>query len=247
MGPPKITLIVSVVSLLSAVALVWADDMTDAQNDPNATGQSRSQIYVAAPDISASRGRTVCVRSCDGYYFPISASSSRGRWKTDAEACQSMYGAAGQAELYTYDTDGDVADAKSLTGERYGDQPFAFSYRVTYNQPCASQLQEGIASLRTRYFAALSRPLAPSKTKQRQVASLVPRPGARPANSENPETVANREGVFVPSEASAEPLRSVRQVGPGYYYSSAPTLTLAKSVSPSHSLWSGEANAAEAR
>jgi len=35
--------------------------------------------------------RTLCVRSCDGYYFPISYATGRGRFKTDAAVCASMY------------------------------------------------------------------------------------------------------------------------------------------------------------
>ncbi|CAN5322738.1 hypothetical protein BH10PSE9_BH10PSE9_16010 [soil metagenome] len=38
----KLTLAVSVASLFAAASPVLADDLTDAQNDPNATGQSGS-------------------------------------------------------------------------------------------------------------------------------------------------------------------------------------------------------------
>ena len=53
----------------------------------------------------ASTGRAICVRLCDGYYFPIEYSASRRRMKVDEQACQSMYVGKDQAELFTYDPD----------------------------------------------------------------------------------------------------------------------------------------------
>ena len=55
--------------------------------------------------------RTICVGACDGYYFPISFSTSRQHLAKDAEVCQSMYAEAGQAELFAHTTNRDVADA----------------------------------------------------------------------------------------------------------------------------------------
>ena len=45
--------------------------------------------------------RTLCVRTCDGYYFPISFSAGRQRFKTDEVVCKAMYGSA-TAELYVH-------------------------------------------------------------------------------------------------------------------------------------------------
>ena len=52
-----------------------------------------------------------------------------------------MYRKDGQAELFTYPLDGDVAEARSLRGDKkYGDQPYAFRYRKSYSSSCARQL-----------------------------------------------------------------------------------------------------------
>jgi hypothetical protein len=196
----------------------------------------------SVPEASYGRARTICVRACDGYYFPINSSSPRSRWKVDAEACQSMYGAADQAELYISNADGDVADAKSLTGKRYGDQPFAFNYRVTHSEACASQLKQGIAALGIRYLAARERARPAQKSRQPQVSSLVPLPRLRPADLEDPETIANRTGEFIPREVADEPVRAVRQIGPEYY---AEMHSLAKPLASSQS-WSWPAVSAYA-
>ena len=40
--------------------------------------------------------RTVCVRLCDGYYFPISFSTSRERLAQDSKTCESRCGSEGR-------------------------------------------------------------------------------------------------------------------------------------------------------
>jgi len=90
---------------------------------------------------SGSAVRTVCVRTCDGYYFPISNSANRKRLKIDEAVCHAMYPGGG-AELYTQRYGGDTeADMKSLSGEEYSSQPFAYRYRTVYDPGCAGELQ----------------------------------------------------------------------------------------------------------
>jgi Protein of unknown function (DUF2865) len=172
------------------------------------------------PQYFAGGYRTLCVRLCDGYYFPISFSTGQNRFPTDAEVCQSMYAQPDQAELFVQRSNGDVDDAASLDGERYGQQLYAFNYRSRYEPACASELTRGIAALGQRYLAARQeRRGAPSVT-----AVLLPMPVARPTPSEDPETTANEEGSF-----RIRPLRSssdyvaaadnpgIRIIGAAYY------------------------------
>ncbi|HVY20581.1 MAG TPA: DUF2865 domain-containing protein [Bauldia sp.] len=92
-------------------------------------------------------GRTLCVRTCDGYYFPINNRISSKGVKADAAACQAMYGQPGIATLYLQRSD-DVADARSADGKlRYGDQAFAFLYRDSFNAACHAELKDGMAAL----------------------------------------------------------------------------------------------------
>ena len=73
--------------------------------------------------------RTVCVRSCDGYYFPISYSTSQDHFREDEQSCQRMCPAA-EVSLYTYHNPGEeVAQAVSLNGRIYTELPTAFQYR----------------------------------------------------------------------------------------------------------------------
>ena len=58
--------------------------------------------------------RTICVRTCDGYYFPLSNTSSRQRFAKDAQKCMSQY-PPGEAELFYHPyPNGDVGQAMSL-------------------------------------------------------------------------------------------------------------------------------------
>src|SRR5262249_17962512 len=98
------------------------------------------------PQTLSSSYRTLCVRTCDGYYFPISFATTRNRFKIDAAACQSLY-PPGEAALFVPPTTGeDASNAVSLTGEPYAEQSFAFLYRDTYDHACATLFRSGSAA-----------------------------------------------------------------------------------------------------
>ena len=79
--------------------------------------------------------RTLCVRLCDGYYFPISFSATRDRFARDAKTCESSCG--GQARLFVYRNPGaDVEDMADLRGQPYKQLSTAFLYRTEYVPQC---------------------------------------------------------------------------------------------------------------
>jgi hypothetical protein len=81
--------------------------------------------------------RTLCVRTCDGYYFPISYSTVPTRFADDQRACQRECPAA-EVMLYTYRNPGeDIPQAVSLTGQPYTALPTAFLYRKQFNPACS--------------------------------------------------------------------------------------------------------------
>jgi hypothetical protein len=170
--------------------------------------------------------RTVCVRTCDGYFFPISYSTSRQHFPRDAEVCQSMYAQSGQADLFTYSTSRDVGEAVSVSGQRYGDQPYAFLYRQGFFPSCQSQLKEGIAALGARYFQARTERVTAEPGKAMQAAFVYPMPRMRPLERwEDPETNALRAGGLAVARYVPEPEGApvaaanggMRRVGASYY------------------------------
>lgn len=81
--------------------------------------------------------RTICVRTCDGFYFPISYATSPDHFRQDEQTCQRMCPAA-EVQLYTYHNPGeDVSQAVSLTGRPYTELPTAFKYRKTLDAACS--------------------------------------------------------------------------------------------------------------
>ena len=81
--------------------------------------------------------RTICVRTCDGYYFPISYATTPDRFRDDEQTCQRMCPAA-EVSLYTYHNPGEeVPQAVSLNGRLYTELPTAFSYRKALNPACS--------------------------------------------------------------------------------------------------------------
>jgi len=84
--------------------------------------------------------RTLCVRTCDGYYFPVSYSTVPGKFADDEQLCRRMCPAT-EVTLYSHRNPGeDVSRAVSMSGRVYSDLPTAFSYRKQYNAACSCRL-----------------------------------------------------------------------------------------------------------
>jgi hypothetical protein len=85
----------------------------------------------------ASTYRTVCARSCDGFYFPISFATVPSRFADDERVCKSLCPAA-EATLFTYRNPGeDMNQAVSISGQPYSSSPNAFRYRQIFDKNCS--------------------------------------------------------------------------------------------------------------
>src|SRR6187431_3346997 len=70
------------------------------------------------------RYRSVCVRLCDGFFYPISYATYASQLAQEAQQCQSS--CAAPAELYVYRNPGqEIEQAISLNGSAYMDLPVA--------------------------------------------------------------------------------------------------------------------------
>jgi Protein of unknown function (DUF2865) len=93
------------------------------------------------PQVGGGGYRTLCVRTCDGFYFPISFSTSPSRFAEDEQACQKQCPAA-EAVLYSHRNPGeDVSQAVSSNGRLYRDLSTAFRYRREFNSSCSCKQQ----------------------------------------------------------------------------------------------------------
>ncbi len=90
-------------------------------------------------DYGAAGGtyRTVCARTCDGFYFPISFATLPSRFPDDERTCKQLCPNA-ETTLYSYRNPGeDMNSAVSISGQPYSASPNAFKYRQAFDKSCS--------------------------------------------------------------------------------------------------------------
>jgi hypothetical protein len=88
-------------------------------------------------DISSGGSfRTLCVRTCDGYYYPISFATNPSHFADDENTCRNTCPNA-EVALYSHRTSDDVRHAATVQGRRYVDLPTAFRYRQQFDPSCS--------------------------------------------------------------------------------------------------------------
>jgi hypothetical protein len=175
---------------------------------------------------SSSTFRTLCVRTCDGYYFPISYATVPSRFGEDERTCKRLCPAA-ETALYTHRNPGEQIDqAMSIGGRAYSELPTAFKYRQEFNPSCSCRaagqswadalgvdkdqtVQQGDIIVTEERAKQLAQPKQPNQPNQ-------PRGGNAP-----PPTVAAQPSSggdqTPPIEKSPDGTRKVRTVGPEFY------------------------------
>jgi Protein of unknown function (DUF2865) len=94
-------------------------------------------IFTSPPGEMGGTYRTVCVRTCDGYYFPVSFETTPDRFREDEQTCQRMCPAA-DVQLFTYHNPGEeMTQSVSLNGRLYTELPTAFQYRKAITPACS--------------------------------------------------------------------------------------------------------------
>ena len=105
----------------------------------NLFGNNSSSLPPPSADLAAPSGtfRTVCVRTCDGAYFPVSFATVQARFQDDERTCKALCPAT-EATLFAYRNPGeDINQAVSLNGQNYSALPNAFKFRTEFNPSCA--------------------------------------------------------------------------------------------------------------
>ena len=105
----------------------------------NIFGNNNAPDTPPGSDVGPQSGtyRTVCVRTCDGFYFPISFATVPARFPDDEKTCKSLCPAA-ETTLFSYRNPGeDMNSAVSISGQPYSSMPNAFKYRTEFNPSCS--------------------------------------------------------------------------------------------------------------
>ena len=101
--------------------------------------------------------RTVCVRVCDGYYWPVSFSTVEDYLGDDAALCRRQ-GNGADVDLYYYRNPGQDAEQMiNLQGQRYADLENAFRYRQEFVAECVPERDLGLGSITIEEFGGQSR------------------------------------------------------------------------------------------
>jgi hypothetical protein len=146
--------------------------------------------------------RTVCVRTCDGGYFPISFATVPARFPDDEKSCKALCPAT-EAQLYVYRNPGeDINQAVSTNGQPYTALPNAFQFRSQFNPACACKAQgqswsEALKSIDEKAEAAQQGDIIVTEESAKKMQQQ--RPGARPAPT------ALKKGAAPPATATNAP------------------------------------------
>ena len=193
------------------------------------TLRNNGGIFTVDPAPAAGGNyRTLCVRTCDGYYWPISYASSQGDFQRDEQNCQTMCPGT-EVKLYSHRVPDEESESMvDLYGAPYTALSTAFKYRdASFAKPESC----GCAAARKNFsiVAGAAPDSAAPMSFPVETPESIMRPEPRPDRGAPPETLATSEELpraEDPKPPSArkpeagEPAvsaeRKVRVVGPAY-------------------------------
>jgi len=216
--------------------LDYAQRQAFMAGDPNYRARRAAELEaaLAAADCRApqsGRTTTVCVRLCDGYFFPIGYGSDENDYERDARLCQ-LRCPNQEVELFVRPGgDTPIAEAQSTrTGDAYVELANAFLYEANYNPDCGCLPADGrvtiaMFGLGERFETRVS--VAEDDAADAEGGPAHPPIGPRrPEPSEDPATVDNRSGglgvirleLRGPADGVLVGDAGVRLVGPAFLY-----------------------------
>jgi hypothetical protein len=163
--------------------------------------------------------RTVCVRTCDGFFYPISFATNASRFADDEKTCQKSCPAA-EVMLFSHRNPGeDINQAVSINGSQpYTSLPNAFKYRQAWDNNCSCRkageswaqtlknmddttVEQGDIVVNEQRAKQLSQPRVDAQGKP--IASTPPaRTAARPAQAPAPAATQTAPASTAPANAT---------------------------------------------
>lgn len=115
------------------------ESLFGGQGGPNAQPQDPLEQVPAAGDETPQSGSEVlCVRHCDGYFFPLNY-SERGGSESLTDFCKASCPSA-EVSVYTRVPGQDIQTAVGLDGKPYTDLPAALKYQKTLDPACTCRV-----------------------------------------------------------------------------------------------------------
>ena len=173
----------------------FLDNLFGNNNGPGAPGA----------DLGPQSGtyRTVCVRTCDGAYFPVSFATVPARFPDDERSCKALCPAT-EASLFAYRNPGeDINQAVSISGQPYSALPNAFKFRTEFNAACGCKAvgqtwSDALKTIDDKATAEQQGDIIVTEESAKKMA----RPKAAPASAKKGATPA---GTTATAPAAAEP------------------------------------------
>jgi len=164
--------------------------------------------------------RTVCVRTCDGYYFPISFATVPARFSDDERTCKALCPAA-EATLFSYRNPGeDISSAVSINGQSYSSIPNAFRYRQEFNPSCSCKAagQNWADALKSIDEKAAAQQQGDIIVTEESAKKMAQPPRSAPGKKGGaPAPAASAAATPTPAETTAAPgNKTIRSVGPTF-------------------------------
>jgi pyruvate/2-oxoglutarate dehydrogenase complex dihydrolipoamide acyltransferase (E2) component len=177
------------------------------------------------------RYHSVCVRLCDGFFYPIHFSVYGSQLAQDAQACQAN--CAAPAELYVYrNPSQEIEQAVSLSGSAYMDLPVALRFRKAYVKGCSCKQAEynptEIEAANKRAEADTARPAKGKAKPSAKAPAPPPAQAAAPAANGDQQqldleiTGSNTPAATQPAPAAAHPAQKPPAVPPAAAAAPAP-------------------------
>jgi hypothetical protein len=195
-------------------------------NEPSPEAPLPGPGDIATP-VPSGTYRTVCVRTCDGFYFPISFATIPARFADDEKTCKSLCPAT-DANLFSYRNPGeDMNAAVSINGQPYSSSPNAFKYRTEFNPSCACKAQgqtwsDALKTIDDKSAAENGDIIVTEERAKRMSqppAKGTPaalKKGATPAPTPAPAAAAAPPAETPAPAAPADPNKTIRSVGPTF-------------------------------
>jgi Protein of unknown function (DUF2865) len=181
--------------------------------DPNA---NPDQLPADGDGKEAHAGsKAVCVRSCDGSFFPVSYSAGGGRLDELQDMCRALCPNA-DVGLYTYSPSADIQTAVSISGARYMDSPNALKYRKALDNTCSCRRRgqswaEALAGAEQRLGGMGKTDIIVTPEKSAELSRPKPDPKAKPGKAtppaaDPPKIVAPDPKAAAQDQAPIDPL-----------------------------------------
>lgn len=148
--------------------------------------------------------KAVCVRSCDGSFFPVSYSAGSSRLDELQDMCRALCPNA-DVSLYTYSPAADIETAVSITGAHYMDSPTALKYRKIIDNSCTCKRRgqswaEALAGAEQRLGGLGRTDIMVTPEKSAELSRPKPDPKAKPAKL--PPADATKAAATTPATAA---------------------------------------------